>query len=872
MPEETIKYKIELDPSDLSQQLADVRNQIDSVLGAGSAAPSMAFGASNIFNDSGFGTISGDPGFMSTMSNMVDRVGNMSQQGFSMFSADMRRLGNLFPSSVPDFALPGLGGRGQFTGGALGGLWAGATGAGFDPYGAYTRSEYIGQAFNQAFGDDSFMREWLFTGIGAAVGGLPGAGIGGLLDLGAGLVGGNTRQRNVIAGGLQELFRATSGGGVLGVGESRDITRNLMNRVSSFEGRLAGYDLGEIQGDILAYAQGGGFQGADPAELDAKIASVMENTRQVARSLGVMHEEASRIIGELESKQITTMGGAEDFAGRMFAAGRMTGLAPTDVISTGLRGVQMARGIQPEAAFGMAIDARTQAAEMARGTAFERELITGMGGPDAAAMSMMQGGLNYMGSPMGQMYLASIMGGGGRTPGMSDLLGGAANTFGTVEGYLGFVGAGNRVMGTVMSFQDMNIEAVNQAMNTAQSIGMDITDPAQLMGLMVKTNPGLTADAAGAMISSAIADPMSRVATQNLLVENRARMENRGPIFGPAGVEGLSFGTAKKFALMGGGAGALGFFGGPVAGGIGVAGGAAIGGIVGGTYDVLATSARGLGIIGHEVGDWASDIGREFTRNLSNIFTDSYTGNVEDPGTAGFINNLLGTDLFNILDEDDTEAFFNELEGARDNRVVIKHGSRSGHNISKAGREMEFVIVRGQKLNQWEQDALLNQRENIMTSVGLAQEGLEDIDTMGLTKGQMDRVKIGAKHRVIGTREILGQGRELSVNAAAMGPAQRKEMVQNILKAEATAGAARTVRGMFPGFDPSQTPELQSIQNMMAAGQYDGIGLLDDIINKGEVFNSITARSTEKIASAISELGAKNTGPAMRVIIAEDLE
>ena len=116
MPEETLRYHIEIDSSDVGAQLEQIRNQVDSAVGASAAAASSSSGMAP-FLGTGFASgIDGSfasPDLMATINtgmarslDFINRTSERAQLGYSRFVDDARRIGLMSSPQFPIYTPP----------------------------------------------------------------------------------------------------------------------------------------------------------------------------------------------------------------------------------------------------------------------------------------------------------------------------------------------------------------------------------------------------------------------------------------------------------------------------------------------------------------------------------------------------------------------------------------------------------------------------------------------------------------------------------------------------------------------------------------------------------------------------------------------
>lgn len=116
MPEETIKYRVEIDSSDVGAQLDQIRNQIDAAIGAGTVSTIAPAGLSQFLGTGFTSAMDGSfasPDLTQRMSSglartldFIDRSADRAQLGYSRFVDDARRIGLMSSSEFPIYTPP----------------------------------------------------------------------------------------------------------------------------------------------------------------------------------------------------------------------------------------------------------------------------------------------------------------------------------------------------------------------------------------------------------------------------------------------------------------------------------------------------------------------------------------------------------------------------------------------------------------------------------------------------------------------------------------------------------------------------------------------------------------------------------------------
>jgi len=123
-------------------------------------------------------------------------------------------------------------------------------------------------------------------------------------------------------------------------------TANMMRDYSkSEEGYLRDINMSDIESAVGSFASTGGLQGVRSAdELKDKVETVMKNFREVMHILGTTQEEAASIMGEMERRQLVSAGSMPGFAINMKAQGMYAGLSGVDLMQAGLQVADQFRG------------------------------------------------------------------------------------------------------------------------------------------------------------------------------------------------------------------------------------------------------------------------------------------------------------------------------------------------------------------------------------------------------------------------------------------------------------------------------------------------------------------------------------------------
>lgn len=466
MAEEVLKYKVEIDSSDVAEQLTSIRNQVDLAMGSLAAQQvkpttfqriSQVFETANVTNVADQFRQKFEKDTQQTIggiTQMLDRTATQMQLGYGRFTADARRLGLLAPTDYPSFeaplpqmsTIPAMS-TSQAMGAAL-------LGTGFDPAGTATMHAFQGAAVEQLNRDfRSFMNNSAVetggtvagTLIGGAIGGFGGAVVGGLAgnligDVGQGaldLMAGQARAVNQMAGGLGEI--ATSQiSGALSARAGRDFyqgqAQGLMDMTRSLEGRAMGLSLDEVQNQIGAFANAGGFRGMNMGDFSVALTQLPTAVRTVSQNLGIDQSASANLLADMQRLQL----GGDNLLATSTAAvqigsqANLLGTTASSMLGTAAQGIQMVAGttMAPGDAANFAIQSRLLTSQAAAGGAPGMSgFINAQGGAENAAFAMMEQNLRYAMSPLGMARAANVAMGGSEMASVSEAMTGAASYF-----------------------------------------------------------------------------------------------------------------------------------------------------------------------------------------------------------------------------------------------------------------------------------------------------------------------------------------------------------------------------------------------------------------------------------------------------------
>ena len=491
MPEETLKYRVEIDSSDVGAQLDQIREQIDTAVGANAAASVAPAGMSQFFNSGFTPALNGSfasPDLTNNMNtglarvmDMIDRSTDRAQLGYSHFVDDARRIGLMSSSNFPSYSPPLSAAQSQLNQGFFGSA-VGMFGMGYEPRGSLSVGEFrtmSSESFAESTGSFAASFPGLSAGIAAAAltpVGWPAVAAGLVFDMSVGTLTGPARERDRFATSLRNFTDPILGG--MSRESSRDITDVLYSRAHSYEGYLEDINMKDIQEIMATFGKAGGYSGVhNPQEFQQRTTEVLDNIRMVAHSLNVFQEEAAQIMGELQQRGIHGMQGMGGFAAGQQAAGALVGMTGLDFIQGGLYGAQMVQGSRIGATTGFNL---MQESLLSVGNIQENPfgafLIQDMGGPQAAAAAAMETVLRHRQGGLGFIQGANVLGGGNYFDGnvTNQLIGASEFLSADPLNYFKLLGAQGQLtgsLGNMYGIQGMQIQMVKTATEQMKAMG-----------------------------------------------------------------------------------------------------------------------------------------------------------------------------------------------------------------------------------------------------------------------------------------------------------------------------------------------------------------------------------------------------------------
>lgn len=517
MPDETIRFKVQIDDSDLPQQLSNVRERVNQAMsspfGASTATTPQFYTpdqtvqiATGIPPEAAFntGALTLNEQMRQSYAAISSRMEDVSSsvgQGYQRLASDIggafaplsqgssRFINNPYDTGTSPF-------WGQF-------------GMGYDQRSPEFRSEYMArnqQTVARDFAEGLTDATMLVGGIGVSIG--AGAAAGGLATLaGLGMAAGPIGLGVSLAvggaamavGSYVDLYREkdkmTEGLQAIGVarfnrfteGQAENVSNRILDFVTSYEGRALDYSMQEVTGVITQFAAGGGFSQVNNArEFEQKTMELVSTFRTFAKTMGLFQEEAVQILAELEQKRIMPVGAAPMLAGYMTALGRQEGIAPMELIQFGMQGTEMARGtgMTPEAGFRSLIDARVETERLMKSNdPYYLNAIYNLGGPAAATQALFSGAMRFNASGLGDLALGSRFFGGGFGGSIQDQVDRFSSGVGNDPFDLFDYEARKGFVASEFGMKGSNIAMINQAISILKDMGGEVT-PGRVVGMI----------------------------------------------------------------------------------------------------------------------------------------------------------------------------------------------------------------------------------------------------------------------------------------------------------------------------------------------------------------------------------------------------
>ena len=507
MPEEAIinegqnqiTYNVVLDPGDISRQAEEIRNQLDIALGVGSNAGAQFINTTDVVNPQfaplpppDFAGMQGQFGetvnqtfwqraqeqvsnayqnlsvgvsrIRQDVSMAVDRGGNFIQQ-FQPEPEPYNPYDELLPDSFGEYLMGSLGFGGDIKGPIP-----------LSSYQKYSRvkmDEGIQDFFQnpgQAYGEFTSTPVGMLANLaGYAV--APGA----MLAVDLGMMGDEWlsaayNKREDLAGGVQEIARQQFGN--ISKPEARGIAQNVVNFVESYQGYAQEYDLDEVSQNLLQFGNMGGFSNVQNTEqLQSKMQTVVEDTRQIARNLGVFQEEAINIMAELEQKSMVSVEQMRDMSERMRFYGGVLKQSPTELLQGAVTTAEQFRQagsyLTPDTAMQTYIDANVEAQRLIMSNdPYMQSAAYRMGGQSGVAQGLLGAYSAFQNSTLGGLINMNQWANPGGSGNITDMTNGLAGGFQDINDISLYYGRGQEDVTKNKGLRESMYQFVESAAST----------------------------------------------------------------------------------------------------------------------------------------------------------------------------------------------------------------------------------------------------------------------------------------------------------------------------------------------------------------------------------------------------------------------
>jgi len=501
MPEETVKYKIEIDDTDLARKLADVRDRINTSLASPisnftTPTEPLAFEATlqqnNLVNRLGEAFSQIDTSQLGAVKDQLSQFSEGARLAAQRASQDigelMRTVPSIpisrYPSGAPNAynqILHNINNQGFF-----GTARNSAIGFDWDSQMPLSIREYQHEARAALFRPDrvgSLSAGAAEIGVSTAVMGLSGPlgfATGAYLHYGAG----REKQRDELALTIRGMSRSFKSG-EFDWHESLTAAGGLQELERSPDLRLKGIDQDEIQGTILDFANLGGFEKTQDVDQFLKTSrDLMSNVKEVMHALRITRQEAVEVMREVQQFGVSDLGDAGELAFSVGGLGKTFRRDPNELMSFAMEGAKQlftTAGVAPGTGFDLMMRSRIEAEAM-RSTPMGEISVAALGGPGAAAQQMMATTMEFYQSPLGIRTLKAMQAGADPTAfGIMD-----ANYGMTPLEYMGrmFTAPSDAAE---FSTREMLVNQINPVLEVLneQSMGEGVTD-AQLAGTLMQ--------------------------------------------------------------------------------------------------------------------------------------------------------------------------------------------------------------------------------------------------------------------------------------------------------------------------------------------------------------------------------------------------
>ena len=489
MPEETLRYRVEIDQSDLATQLASVKQQLDQAMGSmsfsemGKNLPtdpltagiaSFAESAMSTANNFQQEVVGGRDFFMQSMES--------GRLGFQKFRDDMYQQGLVSPpryAHQSDYQLQQMsrGVEPLKDYGTIKSFFGEKMGMGYDKEMPISRGQYkraMGQKWDEGKED---LADW---GIfGASLLAAPATGGASLVAEGVYSVAKMTKLLDTDTEPMQEFAKFIQQSTYRNMGhkmtdaESLDASKSIRNMAYDGKVRTEVGGKSDVEDVIAEFSAQGGFLDTSTVEqYKQRAKETVENFRKVQYAIQGSTEDALKAMSDVIQGGMAT-GSAEASAliNKAAQVGQATGTGTSEMLQLAQQGAEMVRGsgISMEKGASDMINMYSNVRQN-----FDSSIVQEAGGSVQAATSLQTMAYNYSNSPSGQLALAAQVGGLAMGTGsMSDVFGAAGRAMGgTPEDALDLAIKMDRVR-EATSPDSQLLTMGNQHLNIMKNLGID---------------------------------------------------------------------------------------------------------------------------------------------------------------------------------------------------------------------------------------------------------------------------------------------------------------------------------------------------------------------------------------------------------------
>lgn len=540
-----------------------------------------------------------------------------------------------------------------------------STGAGYNYASPYYRSQYVAEG-NKEFGDKvgDFAADNAGTGFGLAVGSMVGNPLIGLAagfafdyTVGAGIEKNRAMER--LSDNIFNISKYQSGTNI-SKDMASEITDDIYGRTESFDGLARDLSIEEMTSNISTFSQAGGFKNVRSTdEFRTTINSIIEDTRDISKTLGMFQDEVVTLMAELKNKGITNVSSAKDFLLDLKGRADSVGANTNDLINQGMQAAQMSQGNSFGAinAFNFGVDAFVETQRLyGSNNDLYGSSIFNQGGVGQATQNLMSNLMSANSQTAMSQYYNMMMGNSPTGSGMDLMNSGVDffNQYGT-QGLLAAAGRESEMLGKmdVTTQAQIATQRAIEMANLYRQTGPDGKVNVDVAAaFLMQSTPGLTRDAANTMIGvgtqgGQVEQLMSGQASQ--LVNS---MQSDDPsIWGKmsAGAEYVWEGIKSPFIQTG---------------------------------MTVDAAGNAIGDVVTDITDYISGVGRVRNKNVTNNDIDNVTSGVRrDIDERIYSNKVVKSDLKSI------QNAANEL-GGLDLNVLYRGGIGPGERLKATDSEL----------------------------------------------------------------------------------------------------------------------------------------------------------------------------------------